>query len=121
MRVYIGPYKKKGRERISVKIDRYDTWSLDYTLALVILPALKAYRKNQGGIWGHLFPSNYHDLPKANRRVIDRRLARLQDEILGKMIAAFAMIVEDDITTENTKVVEQGLRLFGEHYRALWN
>lgn len=36
----------KRKRRIKVKIDDYDTWNLDYTLALIILPALKAYKNN---------------------------------------------------------------------------
>lgn len=32
-----------------VKIDRYDTWNMDYTLALIILPMLKQLQKTKHG------------------------------------------------------------------------
>jgi hypothetical protein len=42
MKVYIGPYKKTSDERkIDVRIDKYDTWNMDSTLAYIILPMLK--------------------------------------------------------------------------------
>ena len=41
MKVNIGKfYNPSNRRKINVQIDRYDTWSLDHTLALIILPAL---------------------------------------------------------------------------------
>lgn len=36
----------KKKRKIKVHIDPYDVWSLDETLSHIILPALKAYRKN---------------------------------------------------------------------------
>lgn len=45
MKVHIGPYRKN--RKISVKIDDYDCWGLEITLAMVIHPALVAF-KNQG-------------------------------------------------------------------------
>jgi len=34
MKVSIGKYPKKGEQKISVRIDPWDTWSMDRTLAL---------------------------------------------------------------------------------------
>lgn len=125
MKVFIGPYKKKGsgRERVSVTIHRYDTWSLDYTLALVILPALKRFKEHQIGLWCHLFPEEWSKSKptKRQRKALERRTQKAQNALLDKMIAAFEMVVADDITTEDPKAIETGLRIFAEHYRALWN
>ena len=122
MRVFIGPYRKRGDgpRPVRVRIDKCDLWSLDYTLALVILPASKAFRKRPVGIWGHMFPENYHTLKGRLRTTAERRAARKQDAILGRMIDAFEIIVADDLTTEKADVVQEGLNLFAEHYRALW-
>ncbi|MCX7593143.1 MAG: hypothetical protein N2235_05185 [Fischerella sp.] len=53
MEVKIGDYPPEedplAQREISIKIDRWDTWSLDHTLALIILPALKEFRKNIRG------------------------------------------------------------------------
>lgn len=49
MEVKIGPYPAEGQDpstrEIQVKIDSWDTWNLDYTLAQIILPALVEFKK----------------------------------------------------------------------------
>lgn len=54
MKIRIGPYPKHpGKQRkIRVKIQRWDTWSLDHTLALIIHPALIAFRASAPGVPG---------------------------------------------------------------------
>ncbi len=45
MKVSIGKYPKKGEQKISVRIDPWDTWSMDRTLALIVHPMLKQLHK----------------------------------------------------------------------------
>lgn len=40
---------RKRERKIYVKIDRYDTWSMDHTLAVIILPMLKQLQKTKHG------------------------------------------------------------------------
>lgn len=47
MKVYIGPYRKN--RRIDVRIDKYDTWNMESTLAYIILPMLKQLKETQHG------------------------------------------------------------------------
>lgn len=49
MRVYIGPYPDLGDPKVEVQIDRYDTWSMDSTLAHIILPMLKQLKETKHG------------------------------------------------------------------------
>lgn len=50
MRVYIGPFKKNSDQRkIEVRIDKYDTWNMDSTLAYIILPMLKQLKETKHG------------------------------------------------------------------------
>ena len=49
MKVSIGKYPKKGEQKISVRIDPWDTWSMDRTLALIIYPMLKQLHKTNHG------------------------------------------------------------------------
>lgn len=50
MKVNIGRYPKGDKERkISVKIDPWDTWSADYTLALIIAPLLQKMKDDKQG------------------------------------------------------------------------
>lgn len=44
MKVHIPKYDDDGRRDISVEIEPHDTWNVDTTLALVILPTLRLFR-----------------------------------------------------------------------------
>ena len=47
MRVRIGPYRKNRAEKI--EIERFDTWSMDHTLALIIHPMLVQLKDTKHG------------------------------------------------------------------------
>lgn len=47
MKVHIGPYRKN--RKIDVRIDKYDTWNMNSTLAYIILPMLKQLKETQHG------------------------------------------------------------------------
>lgn len=49
MQVQIGPYKDEGDRQEHVVIHHYDTWNMDHTLALIILPMLKQLKKTKHG------------------------------------------------------------------------
>ena len=50
MKVNIGRYPKGDKERkISIKIDPWDTWSADHTLALIIVPLLQKMKEDKQG------------------------------------------------------------------------
>jgi hypothetical protein len=49
MKVIIGKYPKNGNQKKSIRIDPWDTWSMDHTLADLIHPMLKQLRKTQHG------------------------------------------------------------------------
>ena len=159
-----------------VKIDRYDTWSMDHTLAPIILPMLKQLQKTKHGS-----PSvDDEDVPegvglrsteagsKENEWDTDENWFKRWDWVLDEMIFAFECKVDDsweeafrsgvhDYVTvpvdadgnevprgehkfwqmkdgpKNTykcdydgmRVVEariqNGFRLFGKYYQALWD
>jgi len=42
-------FHSKQERDISIRIDRYDTWGMDSTLALIILPMLKQLKKDKHG------------------------------------------------------------------------
>lgn len=100
MKVNIGDYKKDGTRKTKVKISRDDIYSLDATLALVILPALKKYRENEGGRPCDISEEEWH-------------------EIIDKMIKSFQMKIDDD-TWEDAQEMQEGFELFGEWYQNLW-
>ncbi len=56
MRVHIGPYRNYNKKtkvtperKIKVQIDKWDTWSMDHTLGLIILPMLKQLKATKHG------------------------------------------------------------------------
>ena len=50
MKAYIGPFKKNTDQRkIDIRIDNYDTWNMESTLAYIILPMLKQLKKTKHG------------------------------------------------------------------------
>ena len=51
MKISIGKYPKDPtkQQKVSIKIDPWDTWSMDLTLALIIHPMLKQLHKTSHG------------------------------------------------------------------------
>lgn len=49
MKVTIGPYEDNAERIEEIHIDEYDTWSMDHTLALIILPMLKQLKDEKHG------------------------------------------------------------------------
>ena len=50
MKIDIGPYTDDDTTRqIEIRIDKFDTWSMDHTLALIIVPMLKQLKVTKHG------------------------------------------------------------------------
>jgi hypothetical protein len=85
-----------------VKIDRWDTWSMDHTLALIILPMLKQLNETKHGapfthdedVPEHLRSTN--SSPKENEWDIDDLHFKRWEWILGEMIFAFECQLNED-------------------------
>jgi hypothetical protein len=92
------------QQSIKVKIDKWDTWSMDHTLAHIILPMLKQLKATNHG-----YPAN---LTEAK-----------WNEIQDKMIYAFEHKVLDGdmFDTGDQKKMQEGFRLFGKYYQNLWD
>lgn len=143
MKVNIGPYpkgKSKRKRSISVKIDNYDLWSLDHTLALIILPALKQLKALKHGAPGSLFDLKHHKMKDWKSKAFKVAEKKSHDAgfkkwygILDEMIYSFERVVKMDDTKFHTKKgfdqkaylasekkIDAGLVLFGTYFRALW-
>jgi len=91
----------KRKRTVKVRIDTYDTWSMDETLALITLPMLKQLRKaKQGAPYVDLedVPEELHakitDELKQQGEVDERHFERW-DWVLGEMIFAFESKLDD--------------------------
>jgi len=102
MKISIGKYPKKdGKQKVSVRIDPWDTWSMDATLALIIHPMLKQLKKTQHGapytddedVPEHLRSTAAK--PKKNDWDLDEFHFKRWDWVLSEMIWAFGEEVKD--------------------------
>ena len=138
MKVRIGPYRKNRAERI--EIEPFDTWSMDYTLAMIVLPMLQQLQKTKHGS-----PSvDDEDAPeelrstsapaKENEWDTDDNWHKRWDWVLDEMIYAFdskvtkeEVYMRFDIATERDAMqkeqerISNGFKLFGKYYEGLWD
>lgn len=99
MKVYIGPYNEDDRE-INIEIHEYDTFSMDYTLALIILPLLKQLKETTHGspfIPNDEVPEHLHapDDFSFDNGEVDEHWHDRWAWVLDQMIFSFESIVDD--------------------------
>ena len=94
--------ESKKKRTIKVQIDRWDTWSMDHTLAYIVLPMLKQLRESKHG-------APYVDLEDVPKELHGKKLTKKQkdqgdvddkhferwDWVLNEMIFAFYSKVND--------------------------
>ena len=137
----------KKKRKIKVHIDYWDTWSMDDTLAHIVLPMLKQLKETKNGAP----PIDSEDCPKHLRRIrradysknddVDPKFFERWDWVLNEMIFAFESKIDDtwedqfytsqegddthNCDHEGMKVyqarISNGFRLFGKYYEALWD
>lgn len=104
MKINQQKYPKKGERRLKINIEKFDTWSLDYSLALIILPALIQLKLTKHGI-----PSEFGDVggesyvsqrsfefyEESYSDAFDEGCKRWE-EVLDKMIWSFQQIAIED-------------------------
>lgn len=105
MKVKIPNYPKgNGHRKINIQIDRWDTYSMDHTLALIILPMLIQLKETKQGVPGEFAdvggadydPQSSFDFYKETYNDTFDKACDKYDEILDKMIWTFQQIVDDD-------------------------
>ncbi len=138
----------KIRPRITyVKIDKYDTWSMDNTLALLIVPMLKQLKATKHGV-----PMSFahHVDPRTGKEITFGKAEREWNKTLDKMIWSFEQLLDDtsedqfwsgeddkdldilEIGKSKRKLdykalqkhdakIQEGLDLFSKYYRNLWD
>ena len=131
MKIKIGPHRKN--RAFNIHIDDFDVWSLDYTLACIIHPALVRLKETKHGYpelwedgmvthhnWDRQLHFDFIDEDVETKYLMDK-----WDTIMDKMIYSFEQIVEDklfDITDQKQlDEIQEGIDLFAEHYTSLWD
>lgn len=112
----------KRRRQVYVRIDKYDTWSMDHTLALMIVPMLKQLKATKHGA------PNVDDLdvpeplrstaPGARDRCeedydLDEHFFARWDYILDEMIWAFTQKTDDKA---DDQFYDHGTKVDGESF-----
>jgi len=90
------------KRKIKVRIDRYDTWAMDHTLAHIILPMLKQLKETKHGspcVDDEDVPVDIRStnaLPKDNEWDTDSNHFKRWDWVLDEMIFAFESELNDN-------------------------
>jgi len=105
MKVKLGNYSKDGSSRrVDVEIEKFDTYSLDHTLAHIILPALLQLKATKMGIpaeFGDAGGNDYDsqdsfDFYKEDRDWAFDEKCKEWELVLDKMIWSFQQILLDE-------------------------
>lgn len=97
---------EKNKRRVYVKIDKYDTWSMDHTLSLLILPMLKQLRATKHGapcVDDEDVPELLRSTtapPKEKEWDIDGNHFHRWNWVMDEMIWAFEQMVDDESTEQ---------------------
>jgi len=139
MFVKIGRYKKNGKpQNVKVEVHDYDTWNLDATLAKIIWPSLEKYLETSDEIVVLDEPKDYLE-GKTKREVLTELIWVFKElateeascavtnkfwkedetkELGGSFTDFTAMEREQDAIAER---IGEGLLMFAQVYRSLWN
>jgi hypothetical protein len=135
----------KRKRNVKVKIDRYDAWNADGTMAIIILPLLKEFRRQGGGapqsMEGFKYDSSMtgqevFEFYKEDDQLSNDIAFKQWDEILDEMIWTFEQLHPDNDWESQYSAaakfdspgwkkhherIDAGLTLFGKYFRGLWN
>lgn len=133
----------RRKQKVKIRIDRQDTWSMDHTLAPIILPMLVQLKATKHGapcvdledVPEELRPTNTEEWQKLYNEggETDDKFFERWDWVLDEMIYAFdckankdEVYMRFDIDDRDGMKQEQdrisnGFRLFGKYYESLWD
>lgn len=122
-----------NQQKVRIRIDKYDTWSMDGTLALIMLPMLKQLRDTKHGspcdMLGFQQTSNSaqhcFDFYAEGDDLADQAGHQQWVDIIDQMIWSFEQIVDDNyyinFDRQYHQKIQTGLELFGRYYLNLWD
>jgi hypothetical protein len=144
MQVQIGRYMndedpEDWERNEHVVIHKYDTWNMDHTLALIVLPMLKQLKQEKHGapnvddddVPAELMAKYADEKGNPSRGETDSNWFKRWDWVLDEMIYAFDCKANKDepyvrFNDMKEAKIEQaritnGFRLFGKYYESLWD
>jgi len=133
MKVDIGKYNSNNIKRKElIIIHAFDTWSLDHTLALVIVPALKKFREAPGGTPGGFVDHLKGKPTEKNWAAAHRRWLKIIDAMIWSFeqsldeTSGYGQYYTDGDFNKRkynvyTTKIRKGLNYFAEYFDCLWN
>jgi hypothetical protein len=125
----VNVYLDRKNRKINIKIDRWDSWSADHTLALIILPVLKQLQETKHGapfVDDEDVPEEYRSTnapPKEDEWDLDEHHFARWDWVLYQMIWAFEQKCQDNweedyYEFEDDPTYKEGL---GVGFKLVWD
>lgn len=137
-------FDRKKKRKIKIRIDPYDTWGMDHTLGIIILPMLKqlqATKHGSPGVEDVDVPEELRStsVPTPEDHDTDDNWHKRWEWVLNEMIWAFEQIIDDDNDSKffdhskeplgydqvghkaHNERINRGTIFFGKYYRGLWD
>ena len=104
MKVKIGKFPRHKPQRVSIEIERHDTWNMAHTLADIIYPMLLQLKAEKHGVPGVLtedvggedyVAQDSFDFYKETSNQAFEVACNRWDDILDKMIWSFGQLIDD--------------------------
>ena len=126
----------KKKRMVKVKLDNYDTWSMDHTLSYIVLPMLKQLKETKHGapyVDDKDVPKELRSTsapPKENDWDVDANHFKRWDWVLDEIIWSFEQKISDEYFykmddeaeyKKYDKRLNNGFKLFGKYYQNLWD
>lgn len=134
MKIEMGNFPSRTGEMnrvMEIHIDPWDTWSLDVTLAHIIVPCLQQLRNEFHGcgfVENEDVPKHLHSefdcIEDAYLNGVDEHWFARWEWVLDEMIWGFTRIrdgLEHCENGEEAARIQNCCRLFGKYYRGLWD
>lgn len=109
-------HNERKKRKIKVHIDDYDVWSMDHTLALIIVPMLEKLKTQKHGS----AMVDDEDVPDEYKT---KDVHERWEWTLTEILWAFTQVRADDEQADAhlRNRITNGIRLFGKYYFALWD
>lgn len=110
---------KRSEQKISVRIDKWDTWGMDHTLSHIIVPMLKQLKETKQGspfVDDEDVPEDLRSTsapPKKDEYDLDDNHFKRWDWVIDEMIWAFEQKQDDDWESAYYKYEEDPSGMFG--------
>jgi hypothetical protein len=133
------------KRKVKIRIDPYDTWSMDHTLGLIIVPMLKQLKETKHGspfVADEDVPEELRSTSapaKENEWDIDDNHHKRWEWVIDEMIWAFEQTIDEncggvfndrfmkdsvynrDAHRAHLQRIDDGILLFGKYYQGLWD